>query len=236
MRNTALNKENWSQEDYELAAEFAEETAGWREEAVQVGRVSWRLNRKVRQLARYQLSNDLASHWVWGAVPKVSLVAVMVFAVGLYVLMYQPQGIDELPISLDPPAATMESTAPDSELPPTGRKSPAVAERALQVDPAMIERQMRQMDVQAEAAFSAPAVSAMAAEADSLKTPAAGSWIDVVILRNADGEITSTSITGRCILLAGSCQDNLAYDDAAKTRARAESNGSQAREEIRLTW
>jgi len=84
---------NWTEEDREFAEEFSETSSAWQQQSTPVRKVPWGLNHRVRRLARLQSGEDLTSSWVWGAVPKLSLVAMMVFVVGVYVLMQKPDNV-----------------------------------------------------------------------------------------------------------------------------------------------
>lgn len=77
---------DWKQEDFEFEEELGPEIQLWREQQAQV-EVPHHLDQKISEIARYSITNELQSSWLFGQSTKLILVMLLFFAIGLaYVL------------------------------------------------------------------------------------------------------------------------------------------------------
>ena len=77
---------DWKQEDFEFEEELGAEILLWREQQQQV-EIPQHLDQKISQIARYSITDELQSSWLFSQSTKLILVILLFFAIGLaYVL------------------------------------------------------------------------------------------------------------------------------------------------------
>jgi hypothetical protein len=77
---------DWKQEDFELEEELGPEVQLWRELQEQV-EIPHGLDQKISRIARHSITNELQASWLLSQSPKLILVMLLFFAIGLaYVL------------------------------------------------------------------------------------------------------------------------------------------------------
>lgn len=76
----------WESDDVSLHQEFSDVSEAWRECKTEVKRVPAALDRRIRRHAGMGSEPDLMKSWIFGAIPKMSLAAAILFGVGIMFL------------------------------------------------------------------------------------------------------------------------------------------------------
>ncbi len=78
------NRQHWDQEDFELEAEFEDVSRAVRARQPQVPMVSGRLDRRIREHAKFQASEEASKSWIFSRAPQLALAASLFFGVSVY--------------------------------------------------------------------------------------------------------------------------------------------------------
>ncbi len=125
------NRQHWDQEDFELEAEFEDVSHAVHAGQQQVPMVSGRMDRRIREHARFQASEEAGKSWIFSRAPQLALAASLFFGVSVYFvtsLEYQSQ---ERPASLsefDIPATGSSSDVRQTISPPMTVSRPSKLE------------------------------------------------------------------------------------------------------------
>jgi len=100
------SKEHWDGDDFELEREFEEVSDAYHSKKGKPPRVPKRLERRIKELARYRIGEELRDNWIFGHIPQLSLAATLLFGVGVfYVVTLEQQS-----------KPALNKVAPQSEL------------------------------------------------------------------------------------------------------------------------
>ncbi len=126
--------------DAEFETEFEDVTTVLRNNRSSDIDVPRRLDRKIREQARYNVGHDPSKHWIFSRVPQLALVALLFFSISLYFLMGlnsrkpgQNQHDRAVPESVH--SAALTATPAERQLKTRTRASPPVPPRARVADP-----------------------------------------------------------------------------------------------------
>ena len=100
----------WESDDFKLQQEFADVSEAWRESKPAVRVVPAALDRLIHKHAGGNVGSELMASWIFGAVPKLSLAAAILFGVGLMFVTSLERSADggdsSDPSVSDPPVVT----------------------------------------------------------------------------------------------------------------------------------
>ncbi len=87
----ANDRNNWLQEDHDLADEFQDVASAWQKEKQKVPNLQGVLDRKIRKFAYAHIEDDLQHHWLFGQSPRLATAATLFFAIGVYFVFSLPE-------------------------------------------------------------------------------------------------------------------------------------------------
>ncbi len=81
------NRQYWDEDDYEIESEF-EDVADVLHSAMEsVPNVPGRLDRIIRERAKFQSGRELTQNWFFSRAPQLALAALLLFSIGVYFVM-----------------------------------------------------------------------------------------------------------------------------------------------------
>lgn len=86
------DRNNWVQEDHDLAAEFQDVIQEWQQEKQPVPGIQGSLDRKVKNFAYSHVEDELQQNWLFDQGPRLATAATLFFAIGVYFVFSLPEG------------------------------------------------------------------------------------------------------------------------------------------------
>ncbi|MCB1646562.1 MAG: hypothetical protein KDI36_13975 [Pseudomonadales bacterium] len=96
---------HWEEDDLELEQEFAPVSTQWQHLQPAAPQADPAIERRIRQLARVRHASKLERNWIFGDLPRLTVVMLLFFSIGLGYLLFhgesKPEGASVLTMSAD---------------------------------------------------------------------------------------------------------------------------------------
>jgi|TARA_Y100000310_G_scaffold341149_1_gene439355 hypothetical protein len=169
-------RSNWRGEDYEFQREFEDVSEILREVTTDAAPVPVDLDRRIKELASGQVTEELEGHWLFGGIPQLSMAVSLMFAIAVVFVVSVEQDDNESRAALTGAQPMPEYTGvreeravePGKSAEP--RRAVSAASRSAEQVAAesVVEREADYATVAAQPTAMAPQSTAAAAEATSM--------------------------------------------------------------------